>query len=115
MDEKNDRNKVNLEKEREEIPSIYDEETAAEIASPVSVNRESFRDQVDAETGGKIAGWAALILSIISLFAAPILFGAAGIVLGFVARRRGAETLGAWGIGIGVVSIVLGLFVYPFF
>jgi hypothetical protein len=36
-------------------------------------------------------------------------------VLGFVARRRGAEGLGAWAIGIGAISIILGMFILPFF
>jgi hypothetical protein len=36
-------------------------------------------------------------------------------VLGFVARRRGAESLGAWAIGLGAISIIVGIFVLPFF
>jgi hypothetical protein len=60
-------------------------------------------------------GTLALALAILSLFVLPILFGAAGIVLGFVARRRGAIGLGAWAIGIGAVSIVIGIFILPFF
>ncbi|MDR7075022.1 hypothetical protein J2Y03_000010 [Neobacillus niacini] len=101
-------------------PSEYREETAAEIAAPVPLTRPTFRerskDDTGAETGtGTGMGWAALVLSILSLFVMPILFGAAGIVLGFVARRRGAEGLGAWAIGIGAISIVVGIFILPFF
>jgi hypothetical protein len=96
------------------------EETAAEIAAPVSLAKfrnnentgENERGMAQAGTG---MGFLALALSIISLFVMPILFGAAGIVLGFVARARGANTLGAWAIGIGVVSIVIGIFILPFF
>jgi hypothetical protein len=99
-------------------PSTFREETAAEIAAPVPVIRRSDRDRDDirgkAEGGTGIA-WAALALSILSLFVMPILFGAAGIVLGFIARRRGAEGLGAWAIGIGAVSIIIGIFILPFF
>jgi hypothetical protein len=102
--------------------SEYKEETAAEIAAPVPITRPSFqersKDSSGAGTGTKAGtgmGWAALALSILSLFVMPILFGAAGIVLGFVARRRGAEGLGAWAIGIGAISIIVGIFILPFF
>ncbi|MEW8987757.1 MAG: DUF4190 domain-containing protein, partial [Bacillus sp. (in: firmicutes)] len=60
-------------------------------------------------------GFAAIIVSILSLFVAPILFGAVGIVLGFIARRRGATGLGSWAIGIGAISIIVGMFILPFF
>lgn len=97
-------------------PSEYREETAAEIAAPVSIGRERDRDvDRDRAEGGTGMGWAALALSILSLFVMPILFGAAGIVLGFIARRRGAEGLGAWAIGIGALSIIVGIFILPFF
>ncbi|WP_396133959.1 hypothetical protein [Bacillus sp. SLBN-46] len=94
----------------------YREETAAEIAAPVPVIRRDVRtgDRERAE-GGTGIGTLAIALSILSLFVMPILFGAAGIVLGFVARRRGAEGLGAWAIGIGAISIILGMFILPFF
>ena len=93
----------------------YREETAAEIAAPMNVSRD-FEDDAaeDATTSGRVLGYSALALSILSLFILPVIMGAAGIVLGFVARRRGAEMLGAWAIGIGAVSIIVGLFVLPF-
>ncbi|MCR8847168.1 DUF4190 domain-containing protein [Rossellomorea sp. SC111] len=94
----------------------YREETAAEIAAPMNVSRD-FEDDAaeDTTTSGRVLGYSALALSILSLFILPVIMGAAGIVLGFVARRRGAEMLGAWAIGIGAVSIIVGLFVLPFF
>ncbi|MDF2789679.1 MAG: hypothetical protein K0S80_2777 [Neobacillus sp.] len=102
--------------------SEYKEETAAEIAAPVSLTRPTFQERSKDSSGagtdtkaGTGTGWAALALSILSLFVMPILFGAAGIVLGFVARRRGAESLGAWAIGIGAISIIVGIFILPFF
>lgn len=102
--------------------SEYREETAAEIAAPVSLTRPTFQERSKESSGagtdtkaGTGMGWAALALSILSLFVMPILFGAAGIVLGFVARRRGAESLGAWAIGIGAISIIVGIFILPFF
>jgi hypothetical protein len=96
-------------------PSNYKEETAAEIAAPVRLNRGRARDYDRAETGGRGVGFAALALSILSLFVMPVLFGAAGIVLGFIARRRGAEGLGNWAIGLGAISIIVGIFIVPFF
>ncbi|MBW3114314.1 MULTISPECIES: DUF4190 domain-containing protein [Bacillaceae] len=94
----------------------YREETAAEIAAPMNVSRDFENDAVeDTTTSGRVLGYSALALSILSLFILPVIMGAAGIVLGFVARRRGAEMLGAWAIGIGAVSIIVGLFVLPFF
>ncbi|WP_425320394.1 hypothetical protein [Neobacillus soli] len=94
----------------------YREETAAEIAAPVPVFRKREQDDVKERAAGGVGmGTLAIALSILSLFVFPILFGAAGIVLGFVARRRGAAGLGAWAIGIGVVSIVIGIFILPFF
>lgn len=99
------------------------EETAAEIAAPVPVTLRKNQNQnvaANRETGmgattGAGIGYVALALSILSLFVMPILFGAAGIVLGFIARGRGATGVGAWAIGIGVVSIIIGIFVLPFF
>ena len=94
----------------------YREETAAEIAAPVPVIRGRDRGTVrERAEGGTGLGTLALALSILSLFVLPILFGAAGIVLGFVARARGAQGLGSWAIGIGAVSIIIGIFILPFF
>lgn len=100
--------------------SQYKEETAAEIAAPVPVTLRKNQNDTQQKAGagakaGTGMGVLALALSILSLFVMPILFGAAGIVLGFVARRRGAEGLGAWAIGIGAISIVVGIFILPFF
>ncbi|WML40575.1 hypothetical protein RCG19_02490 [Neobacillus sp. OS1-2] len=96
--------------------SQYREETAAEIAAPVPLVRKREHDEIrERAAGGTGMGTLALALSILSLFVMPILFGAAGIVLGFVARSRGATGLGAWAIGIGVISIVVGIFILPFF
>lgn len=95
-------------------PSEFREETAAEIAAPVPLVRRRARDDLRSEAGTS-TGFVSLALSILSLFVMPILLGAAGIVLGFIARRRGAEGLGAWAIGIGAVSMIIGIFIIPFF
>ena len=105
--------------------SSYNEETAAEVAAPINygaTNRTTNNagGNIGNNTGDHTAsgaglGWLALALSIISLFVMPVLMGAAGIIIGFIARRRGATCLGAWAIGIGAVSIIVGIFILPFF
>ncbi|MFD1781277.1 DUF4190 domain-containing protein [Fredinandcohnia salidurans] len=101
--------------------SSYNEETAAEVAAPINygtTKREANyegNNTDDKVAGGAGLGWLALALSIISLFVMPVLLGAAGIIIGFIARRRGATGLGAWAIGIGAVSIIVGIFILPFF
>lgn len=100
------------------VTEDYREETATEIAAPLSIRDVDTyeRDEVEERsTSGSVMGYSALALSILSLFILPVILGAVGIVLGFVARRRGAETLGAWAIGVGAVSLIIGIFVLPFF
>ncbi|WP_106406319.1 DUF308 domain-containing protein [Bacillus marinisedimentorum] len=112
----------------------YSEETAGEVAVPVAdtAGTGAFRQRNEAEetrrngegglegnneaaNEGRGVGYAALALSIISLFVFPVLMGAAGIIVGFVARRRGAAALGSWAIGIGIASLAISLFFAPFF
>jgi hypothetical protein len=102
----------------QEIESDFETETAAEIAAPVNLRRDYAEVDSDDDkvvSGGKGIGFLALALSIISLFMLPVILGAAGIIVGFIARRRGANALGAWAIGIGLVSLILGIFITPFF
>lgn len=96
-------------------PADYLEETSAEFAAPTTFNRGRTTNVGETMKSGTGIGFAALIVSILSLFVAPILFGAVGIVLGFIARRRGATGLGSWAIGIGAISIIVGMFILPFF
>ena len=72
------------------------------------------RDRGEVKEGGTGMGLAALALSILSMFVFPVLFGIAGIVLGFIARGRGSKT-GTWAITVGAISLLLGIFVLPFF
>jgi hypothetical protein len=114
-----DEEKKNIEETKDQNAE-HKEETAAELAAPVTVDKDKDIDSVEKrdveeEDAGNYIGVAALILSIVSLFTMPVLFGAAGIIVGWMARRRGAESLGIWAIGIGAVSLVMGLFVLPFF
>lgn len=93
----------------------YQEETAAEVAPTISGYQQGFGTREENETrAGTGMGLLAIALSIISLFVFPVLLGITGIVLGFIARSRGART-GTWAIAIGAISLLLGIFVLPFF
>jgi hypothetical protein len=100
----------------------YLEETAAEVLPMperernINEKRETSPSvqETKAEEGRGI-GMFALALSIISLFFLPVLLGAAGIIVGFISRKRGAQAFGNWAIGIGAASIVISLLFQPFF
>lgn len=98
----------------------YREETAAEIAAPLSLSRDRGQIEGDEEretkTSANIMGISALAISILSLFVLPVILGITGVVLGFVARNRsGSKGLANWAIGIGAISIIIGIFVLPFY
>ncbi|OOE09911.1 hypothetical protein [Fictibacillus arsenicus] len=119
-DDRNERN-INEVDYREEMAAeavpvksdmVYPESERPRLAD--RDHRRGHEEERERE-GGKATGVIALILSVLSLFIAPVLFGAAGIIVGFVARRQGANTLGNWAIGLGIVSIIISLFFAPFF
>jgi hypothetical protein len=108
----------------------YDEEIAAEVLPlnrdltlPENERPRAVREDEthihernkDYSGAGKGAGIAAVILAALSLFILPVFFGGAAVVLGFVARRLGARSLGNWAIGLGAVSIIISLLFAPFF
>lgn len=101
-----------------ETPGIYgnrDEETAAELrADDVdnSVNMDDDDDDIDVNSA---IGWVSVALAAISFFWLPILFGAAAIITGFVARNRHANVLGNIAIVAGAIAIIMSLFMRPFF
>jgi len=89
-----------------------------EYATDEAVDRslvDNVRDEDVSAVEGVGLGWLALILSAIGLFFLPIIMGAAGIIIGIIARKKGARTLGAWAVGIGASAIVILLFTAPFF
>lgn len=106
MDEKDRSRLMNMHNE----PALYDEDYAEELGAETAIDHRDIpdRDQDDdVRANGTGMGYLALALSIISFFFLPIIMGAAGIIIGFIARRQGARGIGAWAIGIGIVSIVL--------
>lgn len=92
----------------------YDEELGAETAIDHR-NLAMDHDDENRAVGGAGMGWLALVLSIVSFFVLPVIMGAAGIIVGIIARRQGARALGTWAIGLGIVAIVARLFFTPFF
>ena len=95
----------------------HDVETASEIAEPI--RREPRRTVDDHEekprNGTSGVGIAGLVMSILSLFLWPYLLGAVGIVLGFIAYRRNARTLGVWAMVIGAIAILGALIIFPYY
>jgi len=91
-----------------------DEEYATDETVDRSLIDNASDEDVNAVEGVGL-GWLALILSVIGLFFLPIIMGAAGIIIGIIARRQGARTLGAWAVGVGAAAIVILLFTAPFF
>ncbi|WP_087971692.1 hypothetical protein [Oceanobacillus rekensis] len=92
-----------------EPDSSRNEEYAAEITA-------DDYEQKNKEGDGAISmyGWIAIALSAISFFMWPFVLGAAGIILGFVSRSKGADTLGNIAIAAGAISILISLFIVPF-
>ena len=93
----------------------YDEETAAELTSavyPVS-GQEAYETINKFRFNSRVYGIASLAFAILSFFFYPYIAALIGIVLGFIAQRKGEITLGAWAIGICALSIILSLLVVP--
>lgn len=112
---------LNRNREEERNSRDYREETAAETIPTGVANRpnmdEATEDRAEKNTGidsGRGYGFFALALSVLSLFFLPVVMGAAGIIIGFIARGKGANALGGWAIGLGIASIVISLFAAPF-
>ncbi|ASK63175.1 hypothetical protein CFK37_13955 [Virgibacillus phasianinus] len=116
--EDHDINKVNLYGSTPvptDIANNRDEETAQELTADDYNDRAEQRD--DSDVGSHVnsaVGWVALILSIASFFFMPIILGGAGIIVGFIAKSRDADTLGNTAIIAGAASIIITLFVLPY-
>ncbi|WP_174613827.1 hypothetical protein [Virgibacillus ihumii] len=89
--------------------STRDEEFAAEMTADDVTNDANHDEDVISAYG-----WIGAALSVISFFVMPIILGAAGIILGFISRSKGADTLGNIAIIAGAASIIITLFVLPF-
>lgn len=107
----------NEEKNKEIIKTQYDTEVGNELSqfSPSwYADTERKRDGVIKNTNKGIwLAYASIILGILAFFTAPVIFGAAAIILGFLARRSKEAKAGGIGIAIGIIAMLLGLIVYP--
>jgi hypothetical protein len=92
------------------VPVLHDEEYATELAEPPMVSAGG-----DTGTISRAWGWSALVVSILSLFILPILFGTAGVILGIIAFFRGNRSLGGWSMAISLVSIFTSFILVPYF
>ena len=94
--------------------NIYHEEIAVEM---IRVPYKRYEKKANPRQGNlsKLIGFIALLLSVLSFFFAPFVWGIIAIVLGFIAQRKGEITIGAWAIGISALSIILTIFIRPFF
>ncbi|MCT2537578.1 DUF4190 domain-containing protein [Aquibacillus koreensis] len=90
---------------------IAQELTANEFNRPMRAEEKETEMRSEVKTG---FGWLAIILAALSFFVMPIIMGAAGIIFGFVAKGRGADTLGNTAIVAGAISIAISLFITPF-
>ncbi|MBO8163754.1 MAG: hypothetical protein H0Z34_08595 [Brevibacillus sp.] len=106
---------------------VADYETSTEIAPPLQTDgtrgeneenrqRSQWDNRADNEAdAGSGLGWIGLGASILSLFLLPYLMAPVGIVLGYLAFRRNARTLGTWAMIIGALAILGALLFAPFF
>src|SRR5699024_549384 len=112
MDEKNRINRYDkgIAEERDDD---YQTEAANEMteADLDTVIEDSVHDQ----ELSSVYGWFAIALSVIAFFVAPILFAAAGIIVGFVSRVKEAPVLGNTAIGIGFVALIVRFLLAPMF
>lgn len=95
-----------------ESDSLRNEEFAAEFTAD---DYELQSDDRSHEGATTVYGWIGIALSVISFFMWPVVLGVAGIIFGFVSRSRGADTLGNIAIAAGAISILITLFILPFF
>ncbi|PYZ98650.1 hypothetical protein CR205_08755 [Alteribacter lacisalsi] len=103
----------------------YKEETSAEYVPNPGLAGSSFNEDTDdgeadfedtdSRDDGKGMGAIGVALALVSLFFLPVILGAAAIVLGFITRAKGHAALGYTAIGIGAFSIIISLFMSPFF
>ncbi|MFB1050798.1 hypothetical protein [Paraliobacillus sp. JSM ZJ581] len=106
--------------EMDEVTSIsnnqtsYDEEFAQELVADYSQHaitpdpEADERKVIDAQKG---LGWFALVMAVASLFILPIFFSVGAVIVGFIAKGKGADTLGNTAIIIGVLSFIITIFI----
>jgi hypothetical protein len=88
-----------------------DVEAASELAEPV--RRYNWRNRrKEGASDGRTMGIIALVLSLISFFLLPFLFGSVGIILGVFAAARGSR-VGWWALGLSIIAIAMSMIITP--
>jgi hypothetical protein len=97
----------------------HQEEYAAEV-NPVSMQVRDTTPRVENETkeveyaGSKVMGYTGLAMGIASLFLWSIILGPISVVVGYYAYAKEQKTLGAWAMGLGIVSTLSYFVMIPF-
>jgi len=92
-----------------------DVETAAEIGEPIRREPRSPVNETNWNEAARGLGMVGLGLSVLSLFLLPYLIAPIGIVIGYMAYRRNARTLGTWAMIVGAIAILGALLIYPYY
>jgi len=92
-----------------------DVETAAEIGEPIRREPRSPVNETNRNEAARGLGMVGLGLSVLSLFLLPYLIAPIGIVIGYMAYRRNARTLGTWAMIVGAIAILGALLIYPYY
>lgn len=113
---------VYTEDEMDEVTSVshhqtsYDEEYAQEFAAdyaPQALTPDPETANKNMEKAQTGFGWFAVVIAIASLFILPIFLSVGAVIVGFIAKGKGADTLGNTAIIIGALSFVITLFIVP--
>lgn len=103
---------MDMDKTPERLNREHQEETAIEFAAPYSLVEQQRMHALrlrKMKTNARLIVMVSLLFSLLSLLFAHFILGAAGILAGFVALRKGEITAGSWGIGIGAFSLIAGV------
>lgn len=99
----------------------HQEEYAAEV-NPVSMQVRDTTPRAVSETkenevehsGSQVMGYTGLAMGIASLFLWSIILGPISVVVGYYAYAKEQKTLGAWAMGLGIVSTLSYFVMIPF-
>lgn len=91
-------------------------EMSTEVAQPLRapITKDANGAKPGEQATGTGLGLTGISLSVLSLFILPYVTAPVGIILGYMAYRRDARTLGLWSMIVGAVSIVGAMVVYPY-
>jgi|SRR5690625_64639 len=92
--------------------SLRDDDT--EFAAEFLADEKQKADEDTDAFMSQSFGWLAVVLAVLAFFTMPILFAAAGIVLGFISRNRGHLWLGNTAIALSVLALIIQLIIFPF-